>query len=56
MYLGVLYPKFEFWQGQDTFLFSKKLPYRLWGPPSLTFNGHFGSFRGVKRTVHEVVD
>ena len=40
---------FVSWQGQNV-IFSSKRPYRLWSPPSLLFNGHWGSFPGVERS------
>jgi hypothetical protein len=31
-----------------------KRPDRLWDPPSLPFNGHLGSFLGIKQLEREV--
>jgi hypothetical protein len=31
------------------FFSSPKCPYQLWGPTCLPFNGHLGSFLGIKR-------
>ena len=39
---------FKSQQGQEVFCFQKRLD-RLWDPPSLLFNGYWGSFLGVKR-------
>jgi len=32
----------------------KKCPGQLWGPPSLLFNGYWGSFPQAKELEHEV--
>ena len=40
--------------GRDkTFFSSPKCPYQLWGPTCLPFNGHLGSFLGIKRLERE---
>lgn len=39
--------EFELWQGEEIFLFFKRQD-RLWGPPSLLFNGYLDCFPGVK--------
>ena len=39
---------------EEKMLFSPKGPDRLWGPPSLLLNGHWGSLLGVKRSEREV--
>ena len=41
--------------GRDKgFLSSPKFPYRLWGPPSLLFNGYRDSVPGVKQPARDV--
>ena len=46
----------RFLAGNKRFFCFSQRPGRLWSPPSLLFNGHRGSFAGVKRLGRDVED